>query len=75
MAVYKYAQYLVQSHHSAFDTIVQPGQKSPYAGIYRCEGCGENIVSPHGQTMPTQHHFEHTRAQGGILWRLIVSTR
>lgn len=74
MAVYKYINYLIQSNHAAYDTFTHPGGTTPHSGIYRCEGCCENIVSTHGHPMPPQNHHQHTAAQGTIRWRLIVAT-
>jgi len=74
MANYKYSKYLNQSNHAAFDTITHPGNNVPHSGIYRCEGCGENIVSTRGHTMPPQNHHQHTTSQGAIRWRLIAAT-
>jgi hypothetical protein len=74
MAVYKYSQYLSQSNHAAYDAIHSPSQATPYSGIYRCEGCGENIVSTHAHHLPPQNHHQHTYSQGTIRWRLIVAT-
>lgn len=74
MANYKYAQYLKQSNHNAFDTITLPGHATPHSGIYRCEGCGKNEVSTHGHPMPPQNHHQHTSLQGSIRWKLIAAT-
>lgn len=75
MANYKYSQYLKLSNHQAFDTITHPGHATPHSGIYRCEGCGENIVSTFGHVMPPQNHHQHSYAQGDIRWRLIAATK
>lgn len=75
MAIYKYQQFLEHSNHAAFDTLTYPGGTVPYSGIYRCEGCGDNIVSTFGHVMPPQNHHQHTQAQGQIRWRLIVATK
>lgn len=73
MAIYKYPQYIKQINHAAFDTITPVGHAAPYSGIYRCEGCGHEIVSTHGNTLPPQNHPQHSPLQGAIRWRLIVS--
>ena len=72
-ALYKYSQYLAQSNHQAFDQINEPGAATPWSGIYRCEGCGKNITSIYGHTLPPQNHHQHTAIQGRIRWRLAVS--
>lgn len=74
MAIYKYGQYLAQNNSAAFDAVTHPANKTPYSGIYRCEGCGQNIASVEGHTMPPQNHHQHTGAQGAIRWKLIVAT-
>ncbi len=74
MANYKYSKFLSQSNHTAFDAIHHPGQTAPHSGIYRCEGCGVNVVSTHGHVLPPQNHHQHTFAQGTIRWRLIAAT-
>jgi hypothetical protein len=73
MATYKYPHFLTQVNHAAFDTITHPASNVPYSGIYRCEGCGKEIVSTAGNTMPPQNHHQHTILQGAIRWRLIVA--
>jgi hypothetical protein len=74
MAQYKYAKYIEQNNHAAFDAIHQPGTATPYSGIYRCEGCGRNDVSTEGHPLPPQNHHQHTAQQGAIRWRLVVAT-
>lgn len=72
MALYKHAVFLTQSNDVAFDQIHLPGVATPVSGIYRCEGCGREIVSEHARPLPPQNHHQHTPAQGAIRWRLIV---
>lgn len=74
MANYKYQNFLTYSSHAAFDKIHEPGQQTPHSGIYRCEGCGENIVSTFTHPLPPQNHHQHTANQGRIRWRLIAAT-
>lgn len=74
MAIYKYARYFEQSNHAAFDKVSEPGHATPHSGIFRCEGCGENVVSARGHALPPQNHHRHTVAQGRIRWRLIVAS-
>jgi hypothetical protein len=73
MALYMYSTYLQQVDHQAFKTIHSPGDITPYSGIYRCEGCGHEIVSTHGHPLPPQNHHQHTYQQGSIHWRLVVT--
>jgi hypothetical protein len=72
MALYKYNQYLTQSQHESFDQIHNPGAATPFSGIYRCEGCGREVVSESGKPLPPQNHHQHALAQGAIRWRLTV---
>ncbi|MGA3283787.1 MAG: hypothetical protein ABSD57_04930 [Verrucomicrobiota bacterium] len=75
MALYKNANYLTQTTDSAFDTLHKPGETTPHSGIFRCEGCGNEIVSESWKPMPPQNHHTHTYSQGDIQWRLIVRTK
>ncbi len=72
MALYKYSQYINTSNDKAFDTIHTPGSATPHSGIYRCEGCGEEIASNAGNPLPPQNHHQHSPNQGLIRWRLSV---
>ncbi len=72
MALYKYSQLLGESQHDAFDAIHKPGTSTPYSGIYRCEGCGDEIASNQGNSFPPQNHHQHQQSQGTIRWRLAV---
>jgi hypothetical protein len=72
MALYKTIRYLSPSNDAAFDQIHHPGNVTPHSGIYRCEGCGLEIVSEHPKVFPPQHAKAHTSAQGAIRWQLIV---
>jgi hypothetical protein len=72
MALYKYAAYLTQSTDAAFDALHNPGVPTPHSGIYRCEGCGHEIVSETGKTLPPQNHHQHPNPRLAIQWRLAV---
>ena len=60
MALYKYSQYLTASTDSAFDAEYKPGATPPHSGIYRCLGCGREVVAErvvsfrHKTTMSTR---------------------
>jgi hypothetical protein len=73
MALYKYGQVLRQADHGEFDTFYPPAARTPWSGIYRCEGCGKEAVSTHEHPLPPQNHHQHTSGQGPIRWRLIVT--
>jgi hypothetical protein len=75
MAYYKYAKFLSQNLHPAFDSIHHPGETVPNSGIYCCVGCGESVTSVADEPFPPQNHHQHTDAQGRIRWRLIVMSQ
>jgi hypothetical protein len=73
MATYKYQQYLHHVDHKAFDSTHPPGAAPPFSGVYRCDGCGREVVAEQARQLPPQNHHQHTAAtQGAIRWRLIV---
>jgi hypothetical protein len=74
MAIYKYLHYQSQNNSAAFDSVHEAASATPYSGIYRCEGCGHNVVSTQGHHLPPQNHHQHATSQGKIRWRLIVAT-
>lgn len=72
MALYKSAEYLRQSSDGAFDTNYNPGATPPHSGIYRCMGCGREVVAEQERSLPPQNHHQHVAGQGAIRWRMIV---
>jgi hypothetical protein len=74
MSLYKYSKFVQVSNHNAFDSITEPGNSTPYSGLYCCEGCGHEIAANYGNPMPPQNHHQHNTSQGSIRWRLIVAT-
>ena len=72
MALYKDSRYLNSSTDRAFDDLHHPGAATPHSGIYRCEGCGHEVVSISGSPLPPQNHHQHTTGQGRIIWRMVV---
>jgi hypothetical protein len=72
VAFYKYAEHLVHSDDTTFDVIYQPGNAPPHSGLYRCEGCGQEIAANAGSPLPPQNHHQHKPGQGDIRWRLLV---
>jgi hypothetical protein len=72
LATYKFPGFLVKLDHAAFDAVHGVGTTTPYSGIYRCIGCGREVVSTSGHSLPNQNDHQHTPAQGSISWRLIV---
>ena len=72
MALYRYAQYLMNSNDRAFVAIHKAGVPAPHSGVYRCEGCGHEVASIEGNPLPPENHHQHIRSQGAIRWRLVV---
>jgi hypothetical protein len=73
MAWYKNAKHLDRRVNLEFDRLHEPGSRGGWSGIYRCEGCGREIVHIRESALPTQNHHQHTNDQGAIKWRLIVT--
>ena len=72
MALYKNSQYLSSSSSDAFDSAHAPGAVAPYAGIYRCRGCGYEIGIAQGHRLPPQDHHTHPNPNVKIEWQLAV---
>ncbi len=74
MAQYKYFHYLANLSDQKFDPAHQPSAATPHTGIYKCQGCGIEVISNRGDPLPPSTHHQHSLAQGGMAWRLIVAT-
>jgi len=74
MALYKYSHYLTNFSDPKFDPAHQPVAITSHTGIYKCQGCGAEVISHAGDPLPPQSHHQHSLSQGGIAWRLIVAT-
>lgn len=72
MALYQEENFVKKTEDGEFDKIYDPGTEAPFAGIYRCVGCGREIGIAQGHKLPPQNHHEHAPAQGKIRWQLIV---
>lgn len=72
MAFYKSGSYLQLINDSSFDAEHRPGSTTPFSGIYRCMGCGREMVSEADKPFPSQNYHQHAPAQGAIRWKLIV---
>lgn len=70
MASYKDNDYVTMVSSDVFDVDHRPATHAPLAGIYRCTGCGREIVAAAHEALPTDHH--HSLNIGSIRWRLIV---
>ncbi|MEO7559221.1 MAG: hypothetical protein ABIT23_03070 [Nitrosospira sp.] len=71
MAHYQNASFLIQSQHIKFDKKYPHGAAVPDAGIYRCMGCGHEILIAEGQA-PKQNQHQHAFEFGPVCWELIV---
>jgi hypothetical protein len=73
VAYFKYSNLFKNLDSNEFDTIRAPGSPAGWSGIYRCEGCGKEVVSTHNHPLPPQNHHQHDHSQGSIRWRLVVT--
>ena len=72
MALYKYSQYIGTSTDAAFDKEYKPGETPDHSGIFRCMGCGREVVAEESRKLPPQDHHQHTQQQGSIRWKMVV---
>lgn len=72
MALYRDPQIVRLLDNEIFDIVYKPGDSAPYAGIYRCAGCGHEIGIAQGHTLPAEGHSQHPEASGPISWKLLV---
>lgn len=73
MAFFKNLDYLTQRDGPDFDQLYEPGDRTPHSGIYRCVGCGCEVVSTQDEPLPPQNHHQHDTRLGHIHWKLIVA--
>jgi hypothetical protein len=66
-----------------FSAIYEPGEVTPFCGIYRCLICGLEAVSTQGALLPPLHHHSHVARnwsakelfgedEAAIRWQLVV---
>lgn len=72
MAVYQSADFLFQFSHPSFNSRFSPGMRSPATGIYRCTGCGLEIVTLANERFPYSDKHERCDEFGPVCWRLVV---
>jgi hypothetical protein len=63
---------------SNFDKIHEPGQPTPFSGIYRCVSCGFEIASIHPHPLPLTkicpNHAANWKCQHGpVRWQLVAA--
>lgn len=73
MAWYKNPKMLEIADLPQFDDLHVPGTTVTWSGIYRCAGCGKEIVHTQDKHLPPQNHHQHTATHGAIRWQLIVT--
>ena len=73
MPFYRDINHLHLGYGTAFDHVLNPGFRAQHSGIYRCEGCGREVSSTAGHTLPPQNHHQHSYLQGTIRWKLVVT--
>jgi hypothetical protein len=56
-----------------FDKEYEPEGTPIHSGIYRCRGCGYEIIAGADMPLPPPKHHRHSPAQGPIRWRLAVA--
>lgn len=72
MALFQDSTVVRRVTNPEFDPVYKPGDQTPFSGIYRCLGCGHEVVSEHSRPFPPQNHPQHTPSQGSIRWKLVV---
>lgn len=72
MAQYQDISFLFQSPHPVFDIKYPPGAIVSASGIYRCNGCGYEIVIVKGGALPSDSEHGHDFELGFGSWQLIV---
>jgi|HubBroStandDraft_6_1064221.scaffolds.fasta_scaffold255473_2 hypothetical protein len=73
MAQFKHDAHFYQVESGEFDKLYTPGGRIAWSGIYRCKGCGCEVVHTFDKPLPPQSHHHHTLGQGAIQWQLIVT--
>ena len=58
-----------------FDREYTPEETPIHTGIYRCRGCGCEIVAEANKPFPPEKHPRHSPTQGTIRWRLAVAAQ
>lgn len=75
MTLFKRSNDVEVSVSPEFDKEYKPGETPLRAGIYRCRGCGCEVVADASKPLPLDKHPRHSPAQGAIRWRLAVAAQ
>ena len=75
MSLFRRSNDIEVSISPEFDREYEPGQTPVYSGIYRCRGCGCEIVAVGSRPILAENHPRHSPAQGPVRWRLAVAAQ
>lgn len=75
MPNYKDKKFFICVQSTGFDVLHAPLSPVHASGIYRCVGCGFEVISNTGDPLPAADHHAHSPWQGSILWQLVVACR
>jgi hypothetical protein len=75
MTLFKRSNDVEVSISPEFDKEYEPGETPVRPGIYRCRGCGCEVVADASRPLPLDKHPRHSSAQGAIRWRLAVAAQ
>lgn len=75
MTLFRRSNDVEVSISAEFDREYAPGESPKYSGIYRCRGCGCEVVGEKLKPLPLGDHPRHSPAQGAIRWRLAVAAQ
>lgn len=75
MSLFRRSNDIEVSISPEFDREYEPGQKPVHSGIYRCRGCGCEIVAQAATPFPTEHHPKHLPVHGPVRLRLAVAAQ
>lgn len=68
--LYKNVNWITKSDDDAFEKIYNPGDTPDHSGIFRCTGCGREVVAEASRSLPTQNHHQHQAGKGDIRWKM-----
>lgn len=73
MALYRKGTNVRPGSGDAFERLVDAGEPAPWAGIYACVACGDEMPAVKGTPLPgATGHPPHGEEWGPIRWRLLV---
>lgn len=74
MAYYKDINLLRRETGVEYDLVHSPGDRVPYTGVYRCQGCGNSRAAFKEERFPPKNHHDHNALQSKMRWQLVVKT-